>query len=83
MRDLTDGKAKVEIEGKTLRQVIKNLESQFPGTKDRLCDQEDRINPGISVFIDGTVSRQGLYAKLHEATEIHFLPAVGGGVSNA
>jgi len=79
MRELTDGKAKVEIDGKTLRQVIRNLEAQFPGTRDRLCDQEDRINPGISVFIDGSVSRQGLYAELQEATEIHFLPAIGGG----
>ncbi len=79
MRDLTDGKDKVEIEGKTLRQVIRNLEEQYPGTKGRLCDQEDRINPGISVFIDGNVSRQGLYAEVQEASEIHFLPAVGGG----
>jgi hypothetical protein len=36
--------------------------------------------PGISVIIDGVPSQLGLLENVREDSEVHFLPARGGGV---
>jgi sulfur-carrier protein len=78
MRDLTGGAALAEVEGATVRQVIKALEARYPGVRDRLC-AGDELRPGLSVSVNGTVSRLGLLQKLPDGAEVHFLPAIGGG----
>ena len=78
MRDLTEGCAEVEIEGVTLRQLIGNLEERFPGIADRLIDGE-RLMPGLALSIDGDISTWGLLAKIPPESEVHFVPAIGGG----
>jgi molybdopterin synthase sulfur carrier subunit len=78
MRDLTGGALETTVEGRTLRQVFAALESQFPGIAARLCDGE-RLLPGLAVSIDGVVTSRGLLAQVEPTSEIHFLPAIGGG----
>lgn len=78
MRDLTGGQSSLAVEGKTLRQVIAALDEAFPGLAARLQDG-DRIASGLAVSIDGTVTSRGMLAKVEPASEIHFLPAFGGG----
>ena len=77
MRDLADVES-VEIEGTSIRQVIRALEDQFPGIRLRLCDG-DAIAPGLAVSIDGSLSARGLLAPCKPDSEIHFLPGIGGG----
>ncbi|MCA9124101.1 MAG: MoaD/ThiS family protein [Planctomycetaceae bacterium] len=78
MRSLTSGLEIVEVSGANLRQVIDNLEQRFPGIKQRLC-QGDEIRPGLSVDVGGSVATLGLLQRTGADTEIHFLPAIGGG----
>ena len=78
MQSLTDGKDKVEVTGSTVRQIVDNLDSEYPGIKDRLVDNR-RIKPNISVAVDGEVTPLGLLEKVGENSEVHFLPAIGGG----
>lgn len=78
MQNLTDGKHRVEIEGATVRQVVENLEAAFPGMKDRLVEN-NQIKLSISVAVDGEVSPIGMLEKVGETSEVHFLPALGGG----
>ena len=35
--------------------------------------------PGIAVIIDGETSQLGLLERVEENSEVHFLPALGGG----
>ena len=79
MRNLSAGTDRVEVEGATVRQVIENLDKQFPGMKERLME-DGSLMPGISVIVDGTQSQLGLLERLEEASEVHFLPAIGGGL---
>lgn len=78
MQKLTDGKAKVEIEGATIRQIITQLDSQYPGIKERLVE-DNRIKGNISVAVDGEITPLGMLEKVSENSEVHFLPAIGGG----
>ena len=40
---------------------------------------EGKLAPNLAVAIDGEVARMGLLEKVGENSEIHFVPAIGGG----
>jgi molybdopterin synthase sulfur carrier subunit len=78
MRNLTNGVERVEVQGATVRQALAALEEQYPGVTARLC-QDHELRPGIAVGIDGQLCTLGLRQKVQSNSEIHFLPAIGGG----
>jgi len=78
LQSLTGGAKQVDIEASNVRQVIDRLEELYPGIKARLVE-EGRIRPNVSVAIDGEVARMGLLEKVGETSEVHFVPAIGGG----
>ena len=78
IRNLTDGEESVTVEGATIREVINNLENQYPGIKAKLCDG-DRIHPSISVYINGVLTRVAMHDRIDPDAELHFLPAISGG----
>ena len=78
MQSITGGQQTVEIEGSTVRQIIENLEKAHPGMKERLV-ADNRVKPNISVAVDGEVTPLGMLEKVGESSEVHFLPAIGGG----
>ena len=82
MQKLTDGEATVTIPGSTVREIINNLEQQYPGIKDRLVDKF-KIKSNISVAVDGEITPLGMLEKVGDGSEVHFLPAIGGGVDSA
>jgi molybdopterin converting factor small subunit len=77
-RDLTEGAEIVKIGGETVGELIANLDTRYPGIAARLLDN-GRIRPYISVAINGTITHRGLHQKLREPSEVHFVPALGGG----
>ena len=78
MQKLTDGKPTVPVQGKSVREVIDNLDRAYPGVKARLVDGF-KLKPNISVAVDGEVSPIGMLQRVEEDSEVHFLPAIGGG----
>ena len=78
LRELTGGESEVQVEGQTLRQVMAALDARYPGMAARLC-QDDTLAPGIAVSIDGVMGARSLITKVSATSEIHFLPAIGGG----
>ena len=74
------GNQQVVVPGATVRQVINNLEREYPGSRDLLMDvEEDDLLPGLAVVVDGETSLLGLLERVQENSEVHFLPAIGGG----
>ena len=61
-----------------MHEAIESLEAEYPGVKERLCDEE-RIRPNISVMVDGQVSHLKMREKLREDSEVHFVIAISGG----
>ena len=78
LQKMTDGAQKVDMEVRNVRQVIERLEELYPGIKDRLLEDGD-IAPNIAVAIDGDVAIMGLLQRVGENSEVHFVPAIGGG----
>jgi molybdopterin synthase sulfur carrier subunit len=77
-RDLTGGLAEIEVAGTSIGEVIDSLDLRFPGIKSRLC-RGDSLVPGLQVSIDDVMTRRGLRAPVRPESEVHFLPAIGGG----
>ncbi len=77
-RDLSGGTADVQLEGATVAQIIDALDARFPGMAARARD-EDGIAAGLAVSIDDVITSRGLRAKVAADSEVHFLPAIGGG----
>lgn len=80
LQPLTGGNQQVQVEGATVRRLINNLEKQYPGIKEFLVDEgEEDLIPGLAVIVDGEASQLGMMEKVQENSEVHFLPAIGGG----
>jgi molybdopterin synthase sulfur carrier subunit len=80
LQRLTGGQHKVQVAGRTVRQVVENLERAYPGMMAELYDaEEDMVMPGLAVVVDGETSQLGLLESVREESEIHFIPALGGG----
>lgn len=78
LKSMTDGETIVDVDATSVRQVIEQLEARYPGVAARLCE-DGALQPGLTVAVDGHVSGIGLLQKVGEASEVHFLPAIGGG----
>lgn len=78
LRDLTGGQTRVSVPGNSVRDIVAELETRFPGIAERLCE-DGRMRPGIAVVVDSEVSTASLHHCLSEASEVHFLPAISGG----
>ena len=78
LRDLTGGQAELEVAGATVREIVIELEGQYPGIEQRLCAGGE-LAPNLQVSIDDVLSRRGLDARVQPASEVHFLPVFGGG----
>ena len=79
LQTVTNGVKQIDMEADNVRQVIDRLETLYPGMKDRLIES-GQIRSNLAVAIDGEVARMGLLEKIGEAREIHFVPAIGGGL---
>ena len=78
LRNVTEGRAEIEVEGATVRQIIANLVTQYPGLQDRLLDN-GRLRPNISIAIDSEITPLGLMEAVSPSSEVHFITAIRGG----
>ncbi|MBM4046859.1 MAG: MoaD/ThiS family protein [Planctomycetes bacterium] len=82
LRSFTGGKDAVQTEGKTLREVLNNMEKRHPGLKERICDEAGEVRRFLHVYLnDEDIRFQGnLDAKLKDGDELSIVPAIAGGV---
>jgi sulfur-carrier protein len=83
LRKLTQDKAVVEAEGQTIQDLLASLEKNYPGLKDRICDESGQIRRFVNVFINGEDIRfkEGPKTKVDEGAEVSIIPAIAGGLS--
>jgi molybdopterin synthase sulfur carrier subunit len=81
LRRLTANQSEVEVEASTLSQCLEGLESQFPGMKERLMDQEGQVQQFVNIYVNGEDIRflQELDTPLKTGDEVSIVPAIAGG----
>jgi molybdopterin synthase sulfur carrier subunit len=81
LRKLTREQDIVQGSGDTLAEMIETLEQQFPGLKERLCDETGELRRFVNVYVNGEDVRfqDGLGTRLTSNDEVSIVPAVAGG----
>jgi molybdopterin synthase sulfur carrier subunit len=81
LRKLTNGKEEVSASGATVGELITNLETQFPGIKERICDEAGKVRRFVNIFANDEDIRylKNLETPVKEADEISIVPAIAGG----
>ena len=78
LRKFTGGTDQVSVLGRNVGELVNNLEKQFPGFRNQVLDSGD-LKASLAVSIDGEIGTLGLLDEVKETSEVHFLPALGGG----
>lgn len=78
LRKFTGGIERIDVPGKSIRELVLNLGRQFPGIDQQLLQDGD-IRPSIAVSIDGEIATGGVLDSVNPDSEVHFIPALGGG----
>jgi molybdopterin synthase sulfur carrier subunit len=78
---MTGGADQVNVEGSNISEVIASLDAEFPGIKQRLCDEQGAIRSFVNVYVNGEDVRflRGLDTDTKDGDEISIVPAVAGG----
>ena len=81
LRRITNGMDKVSVEGASLAEVIGSLNAEFPGMKERLCDEAGEIRTFVNIYVNGEDVRflDGLKTATEAGDELSIVPAVAGG----
>jgi len=80
LRTLTQGKDEVEASGKTVRDIIENLEKNYPGLRERLLDDKG-VRRFVNIYQNEEDIRflDSLDTAVKDGDSISIVPAIAGG----
>jgi molybdopterin synthase sulfur carrier subunit len=81
LRKLVGGKDELEVEAKTIREVIEKLGQINPEIKTRILDENGEVRRFINIYLNNEDIRflKGLDTDLKNGDEISIIPAIAGG----
>ena len=71
-------RSEVSADGATLRDVLSDLDRQYPGIRFRMIDEQERIRPHIRYFLNGEQVHD-LKQPLRASDELIIVQALSGG----
>ena len=78
---LTDNQAEVSVEGGSISEVINNLENQFNGIKERICEENGSPRRFINIYVNEEdirfLEKENTVVK--DGDEVSIIPAIAGG----
>ena len=82
LQKLTNGNAEVKADGSTVGEIVSALEAQFPGIKDRLCDDSGKLRRFVNVYVNNEDIRfeQNVETPVKDGDELSIIPAIAGGL---
>ena len=81
LRKLTNNEELVEVNAATIGDVITELQTRYPGIKDRLIDETGSIRRFVNVYVNEEDIRflENQKTTLKDGDEISIIPAIAGG----
>ena len=81
LRAETGGERQVPAAGDTVRELLDDLISRFPGLRSQLVEDEE-LAPFVNVYVEGEDVRtlDGLDTPVKSGSTVILLPAMAGGV---
>jgi sulfur-carrier protein len=81
LRKLTNNEELVEINANTIGQAIAQLQTRYPGIRERLLDDTGAVRRFVNVYVNEEDIRflQNQETPLKDGDEISIIPAIAGG----
>ena len=81
LRKFTQGKEEVEVTATNVRDLLVNLETAYPGIKERICDDQGAVRRFVNVFVADEDIRflDNLDTPVKDGDEVSIVPAIAGG----
>jgi sulfur-carrier protein len=81
LRSAVGGQKQVELEGRTVRELVDALVAKFPALRQQLVAENGDLNRFVNVYVNGQDVRylNGLDTPVAERDEVRLLPAMAGG----
>ena len=81
LRKLTGGLEEVAANGKTIGELLVDLENRYPGIKERLCEESGQVRRFVNIFQNDEDIRflSNLETPVKDSDEISIIPAIAGG----
>ena len=81
LRRHTGQRAEVTADGTTIKEVLNDLDRQFPGFRQALYDQDGSLNRFINVYLNDEDIRYigGEAARVVAGNVVSIVPAIAGG----
>ena len=82
LRKYTKGADEVDATGDTVKALVDDLEKNYPGIKERICDETGKIRRFVNVYVNGDDIRflQNLETSVNNGDSISIVPAIAGGL---
>ncbi len=77
----TRNQKEVQVNARSVLNAIVELDRMFPGMKDRICDEREKVRDYVNIFVNGKDFRhlKGEQTSLGDGDEIMILPSIAGG----
>ena len=81
LQKLTGEKGEVDIQGKTIKDLIASLEKNYPGIKERICDETGKVRRFVNVYVNEEDIRflNQEETPVKDGDEVSIVPAIAGG----
>lgn len=78
---LTNNQSEVSAEGGTISDILNDLEGQFSGIKERICEENGSPRRFINIYLNEEDIRflDGEKTAVKDGDEISIIPAIAGG----
>ena len=82
LRPITGGQSELKIEGATVGDILRKLDSQYTGFGERVLDEGKSVKRFINVFVneDNIRDKKNLETELKNGDTVSILPSIAGGV---
>ena len=81
LRKLTNNEELVEVNAATIGAAITELQTRFPGIKERIVDEKGEVRRFVNVYVNEEDIRflQNQQTPLKDGDEVSIIPAIAGG----
>ena len=75
------GQGEVQVQAGNIKDMIAQLEKNFPGMKDRICDETGKVRRFVNVYLNEEDIRflNQEETQIKDGDEISIVPAIAGG----